>query len=132
MITEDYVSFETAKLLKEKGFDGGCTQLYNFEKQIERATWPQSVKHDGVYMDRNGYILCPTIQMVMKWLDDKYGIFISFDKSYKIEDKLSHISTRFTYSYKIKNINTVCSKGEFTTKEQAAEAAIKYCLENKL
>ena len=24
MITEDYVSFETAKLLKEKGFDGEC------------------------------------------------------------------------------------------------------------
>ncbi len=29
MITEDYVSFETAKLLKEKGFDELCYQKYD-------------------------------------------------------------------------------------------------------
>ena len=29
MIQEDYVSFETAKLLKEKGFDGECFAAYN-------------------------------------------------------------------------------------------------------
>lgn len=29
MITEDYVSFETAKLLKEKGFDEVCCLLEN-------------------------------------------------------------------------------------------------------
>jgi hypothetical protein len=29
MITEDYVSFETAKLLKEKGFDATCKKYYN-------------------------------------------------------------------------------------------------------
>jgi len=29
MITEDYVSFETAKLLKEKGFDKKCFTVYN-------------------------------------------------------------------------------------------------------
>ena len=28
MITEDYVSFETAKLLKEKGFDGPCYKVW--------------------------------------------------------------------------------------------------------
>ncbi len=28
MITEDYVSFETAKLLKEKGFDDECQKYY--------------------------------------------------------------------------------------------------------
>ena len=28
MITEDYVSFETAKLLKEKGFDSECHSYY--------------------------------------------------------------------------------------------------------
>ena len=28
MITEDYVSFETAKLLKENGFDSECDYLY--------------------------------------------------------------------------------------------------------
>lgn len=28
MITEDYISFEVAKLLKEKGFDAECDYLY--------------------------------------------------------------------------------------------------------
>lgn len=30
MITEDYVSFETAKLLKEKGFDEKCQKVYMY------------------------------------------------------------------------------------------------------
>ena len=29
MIQEDYVSFETAKLLKEKSFDESCHAYYN-------------------------------------------------------------------------------------------------------
>ena len=32
MITEDYVSFETAKLLKEKGFDEPCQYFYDNKK----------------------------------------------------------------------------------------------------
>ena len=31
MITEDYVSFETAKLLKEKGFDEYCKSVYHVD-----------------------------------------------------------------------------------------------------
>lgn len=29
MVNEDYVSFETAKLLREKGFDENCAALYD-------------------------------------------------------------------------------------------------------
>jgi len=32
MITEDYVSFETAKLLKEKGFDEECYRFWQYDK----------------------------------------------------------------------------------------------------
>ena len=32
MITEDYVSFETDKLLKENEFNGPCGCLYDTEK----------------------------------------------------------------------------------------------------
>lgn len=31
MITEEYVSFETAKLLKEKGFNAKCFDFYEVE-----------------------------------------------------------------------------------------------------
>ena len=54
MITEDYVSFETAKLLKEKGFD---------EKVI--SFYPP------------GDIQRPTLQMAMKWIRVKgYQIIV--------------------------------------------------------
>ena len=53
MITEDYVSFETAKLLKEKGFDERVLTFY-FPGDIQR----------------------PTLQMAMKWLREVYGLFI--------------------------------------------------------
>ena len=33
MITEDYVSFETAKLLKEKGFDVYVSSFYDDEEK---------------------------------------------------------------------------------------------------
>lgn len=35
MITEDYVSFEVAKLLKEKGFDEPLKRFYNSEGKKE-------------------------------------------------------------------------------------------------
>ena len=41
MITEDYVSFETAKLLKEKGFDGICRTAYETitnEHEVEQCS----------------------------------------------------------------------------------------------
>ena len=38
MITEDYVSFETAKLLKEKGFDETCRAFWkNWYSKISIA-----------------------------------------------------------------------------------------------
>ena len=35
MVTEDYVSFETAKLLKENGFDGKCLKVWIYSKSID-------------------------------------------------------------------------------------------------
>lgn len=59
MITEDYVSFEVAKLLKEKGFDIPCRMSY----------------FNGLLVDYTMYgfcdgelINCPTLQMASKWL----------------------------------------------------------------
>ena len=57
MITEDYVSFETAKLLKERGFN-------------ERTNMP----HVDDYQRLVCYI--PTLQMSMKWLRETYNIYV--------------------------------------------------------
>ena len=119
MITEDYVSFETAKLLKEKGFDGKCSCYYFFNNE---AQFEESLTH---WNWNDGYTFrysAPTLQMATKWLreihdlpcniilsDNKWEPCVLELKRYGIPK--NYLSPRDTY-------------------EEACEAAIKYCLEN--
>ena len=105
MITEDYVSDETFKLLKEKGFDDSCCRFV--------------IESDETY-----YRGAPTLQMAMKWLREVHNIDIF---PWKIGKGI--------YSCAIFNSNTgqdLSSDKDFPSEkyEEAAEAAVKYCLEN--
>ena len=105
MITEDYVSDETFKLLKEKGFDDSCCRFV--------------IESDETY-----YRGAPTLQMAMKWLREVHNIDIF---PWKIGKGI--------YSCAIFNSNTgqdLSSDKDFPSEkyEEAVEAAIKYCLEN--
>lgn len=121
-ITEDYVSFETAKLLKDKGFDEICYLGYNKNGEYvptSNRTNSQIIQPDFCF------ICCPTLQMAMKWLRKIYHIHIrlinAIDESYKYEiypREGKYISKCFT------------DRCYYETYEQACEAAIKYCLEN--
>lgn len=62
MIEEAYVSFDTAKLLKEKGFDEECFRFY---MPTGNGRWKYEHYHDFDISDR---IECPTQQMAMRWL----------------------------------------------------------------
>ena len=111
-ITEDYVSFEIAKLLKDKGFQEPCTGLNKLLcKEGEKP------------------LLLITHQKAMKWLREVYDIFI--DIGYDDLDwywLIESISKDIPYEDRpelIKN-GTACHK----TYEEAVEAALKYCLEN--
>lgn len=118
MITEDYVSFETAKLLKEKGFDEPTTKSY----YTEGFEIPMKFSHDLLPCIKTNEFLCPTHQMVLKWLREvhKYFIGIGFKKG--------------SYLFIIKDIKKKLEIGisdkEFITYEEACEAAIEYCLIN--
>jgi len=119
MISEDYVSFETAKLLKEKGFNPlECGVYYSIETGKRTTELLTSL------------IACPTLQMAMKWLREMYSLFIVIDRHYFVVDKISHIASGFKYSIEIKPINTIYIHNNYKSYEQACEAAIKYCLEN--
>ena len=125
-IIEDYVSFETAKLLKEKGFNEQTRDFYSFENNIwiHRNTYKYNYFNLDISIWENCYS-CPTLQMTMKWLLKKYNIFIcilfleeSNGFGYTIEDivKNKYIITSKNSSYK--------------EIEDACEAAIKYSLEH--
>ena len=114
MITEDYVSFETAKLLKEKGFDYHCaTRRYYPEIPFDEC-------------DPNG-VYAPTLQMAMKWLRENKGIAVIPVLSSVLDNK------KFLWDVKvvIAEINDSYYQGwVYEKQEDACEAAIKYCLEN--
>lgn len=123
-ITEDYVSFETAKLLKEKGFESDdCHTAYDENGQL---FW-----HGDYSKDRKGVVDAPTLQMAVKWLREKHDIFIAimiFDE----EDRIG-LSENERYCWNIHYNSTGNIRpfdGVAKTPEESCEAAIKYCLEN--
>ena len=67
---EDYVSFEVAKLLKEKGFDEPVYRFYDSDGVVcEKHIEPQQKCKEWQFP-------CPTLQSAMKWLRKRKAIFI--------------------------------------------------------
>ena len=135
MITEDYVSFETAKLLKEKGFDWDESPFYSEQdrdewRQNNNYTIPNTSYNPDLPFDSETITLIAphvSLQMAMKWLREVHKIFIAISFQY---DKFHQPY----YFYKIANIGKKedwnIEKSEHITVEKACEAAIKYCVEN--
>lgn len=113
MVTEDYVSFEVAKLLKEKGFD------------IDEC----EVHYDP--LDHTQYDI--TLQMAMKWLRLKHELHIEpipdcFD--YKHGDIHDGWYCEITHLSDMSYDADYDSHKKHKTCEGACEDAIKFCLEN--
>lgn len=118
MIQEAYCSYEVSKLLKEKGFLKGVNlrlipniAFYdNIGLRYNVAKW-----YDSLIQDKIDFVVAPTQQMAMRWLREIHDIKIMI-RPY----------VDGTYSYEILNgfwhVN-------FDSYEDAAEEAIKYCLE---
>lgn len=131
-ITEDYCSFETAKLLKEKGFDYASFHCYE-EKGINGIlsvilSAPLSNSDLDNTIEPHKCYSAPTLQMVMKWLREKNWFICIIPLAFYCGEK----ACKFGYNIwaddnlEIDEFNTP----KFNTYEEAAEAAIKYCLEN--
>ncbi len=139
MITEDYVSWETGKLMGENGFDQDYPSAY-YEHRII----------DGVYI---APVPCTTLQMAVKWLRKTHNILLIVDYDYECTDT--------SYFYKIYRLgehgkpervavkgvsyagadghpveHTVCyrdyerSYKDYKNPEEACDEGIRYCLEN--
>lgn len=129
MITEDYCSFEVAKLLKEKGFDEPTWTRYEDNDEVifgDKYNWNNSPI---------GQTSAPTLQTAMKWLRIEHNIHIE-----------PHIvKTKRSYGYMPNYIDLKELKQKFPfdevdfsdadkyvciTYDKACEVAIKYCLEH--
>jgi len=137
------VNFETAKLLKEKGFDELCSHAY---KEVEnpvlyihqdkkynnsfKKEWQNTVRKNS---QMNNAVIkrysAPTIAEVVMWLYDKHGIWI-YTKPILDEDG------NWIFKGYVKLMNNFKAK-EYQTKllrkpTEAYEAAIIYTLKNLL
>lgn len=73
-ITEDYVSYETAQLLKEKGFDESVNRFYEIS-----TGKPSLVKSEYCRNSFTTSYSAPTLQMTLKWLREIHKIHINLD-----------------------------------------------------
>ena len=114
MITEDYISYNSAVLLQKKGFKGDYHAWYN-------KFAPSEVEFNNSIIPDN-FIPAPTLQMAMKWVNEEHGIYIEIRRNLNV----------YTFKYLIQNNGKLVSYSDwmYTTHEEACEVAIKYCLEN--
>lgn len=121
MITEDHVSFEVAKLLKEKGFDENCSRSYVKDKLAVSQGFNNSYYTTMYSDDTYRPISAPTLQMAMKWLREVHKLYM-----YAAHDGMEN--TWFARVYN--DYKTLFDVDNYSTYEEACEAGIKYCLQN--
>lgn len=121
MIQEAYVSYEVAKLLKEKEFNERTPASYNKNGEFQEGF--------GRWNTTPIYYSASTLQMAIKWLRIVHNLFITIDcvpneGFYTDIYDLSVIDEYGSY----KHISPTIAGGK--TPEEVIDATIKYCLEN--
>lgn len=112
------ISFEIARLLKEKGFEQETTSYYDGSGEL----LPYSYTNN--FMQRFRYS-APTIIETVMWLYETRGIWISVDMVFG-EDQ-----TGFWYCIRESKVDDFAIQSdEFKTITEAYEAAIAYTFEN--
>ena len=124
MITEDYVSYEVARLLKEKGFDEGCRSYYYDNGKDYDICFRNISKRDM----NEDEVLRPTLQMAMQWLREEHNRYITILTSCELDYP--------TFIFRIERyakplfFTDIQSNELYNSYEDAVEVAIQYCLTN--
>lgn len=127
-ITEDYVSFEVAKLLRKKGFDELCIFKYSSEGVRMKAgvaidEWQNSELDDDECS-------CVSLQMAMKWLREVHKLAFIISPQWAEGD----MRNPCRWYWEIRGLEDigldVYSNPLCNTYEEAVEAACIYSLEN--
>ena len=122
------VTFETAKLAKEKGFDALCYDAFNSIGNLYSNGWCEYLYDNKVEIPfRSGVlesqdILAPTQSLLTKWLREEYNIIVLVDY-----EGIDGYYYKF-YSYKEGNKNYDASYKNYNTYEEALEAGLQVAL----
>jgi len=130
MISEDYVSFETAKLLKEKGFNERLLTFYiTDEAKKEGCFQLMAFTDDKIDNNHSDHcFLAPTLQMACKWLRKVHNIYMGIFPTHNDDGSIHFIWQTYNSDYLVTGDCDIF----YSTYEEACEDAIKYCLENLL
>ena len=149
MITEDYVSFETAKLLNEKGFKEWCFKCYgvaalhngadiSFDEECELKDEGRENEIEyymGLYdygcnnRDKDAKVwAAPTLWVAMKWLREIHNLHIQPEIT--AWPRKGYFVGIYLYKNRHNNFEKVPFVEHKESYEEACEAGIKYCLEN--
>lgn len=115
MIEESYVSRDTARMLKEAGFDEVCRSAYY-------ATGNSAVMHERNSMLSPGYVSRPTQALAARWLREVHNTHVGSDMAYSklMEGKWVYL-IRFTDRIE----NPYKCVGWFNSYEEALEAGLQ-------
>lgn len=129
IIQEDYVSFETAKLLKKNGFDSPC-ELQYINCSSGHPFLTDRRDDAGCYyknseIEQDEYSV-PTLQMAMKWLrkEHKLEIYPFHHKGYPKDKWGYNIKKEMPLSI----IDKIQKLAIFDSYEESCDVAIQYCL----
>jgi len=122
---EDYITIETARIAKEKGF-----RIKTYEYFIgvrPMSTVPQKEDHNRSYGDCGlEYTTRPTQALLQKWLRDEFKIYVSPRESLSFDNTLEFICTvngkHVNHDIKDKPIN------RYDKFEEAFEDGLRYGL----
>ena len=156
---EDFVTFEIAKKLKEKGFKEKCLAYYDVEDNVgllyntqysdealpcqytDLLQCHNTGEAETQSDDSENCVDAPTISQVLKWLREEKNIFIainigycyeSYEKPFPTNPKMEPILKGYYYGvWDLGNLNDENALSEyFESYELAAIAGIEYVLDN--
>ena len=136
MITEDYVSFETAKLLKEKGFNEpcrlyydkyhGCVPIFVEDSKLTEYGYKELVRNDQNSIS-DFIASAPSLYVAMKWLREVHDVQIEISI---VGTDTWESPTKWMYGFRCQTKDVIDRRNaDFSSYEEACENGIKYCLE---
>lgn len=114
MIKEQFVSFETSKMLKEAGFNEQCR--YNYDN-VGGFRWLKIGESTP-----KGWVPCPTQALAAKWLREVHKLHVFAKRTYE------YALDKFSWGYYIQSSNyEYCKNFEigFDEYEQAMEDGLR-------